>query len=56
MTWQTIIDTDDEAYTQNVWKQILQFFDENNDVTIDVKEMTPALSIDVNDNKLNDRY
>ncbi len=42
----------------NVWKQILEFFDETNDGTIDVQEneeMAQALrslGIDVNDNKL----
>ena len=50
-----IIDRDDEAYTQNVWKQILRFFDTDNDGTISVDEMAPALrslGIDVSDTKL----
>ena len=50
-----IIDNDDEAYTQNVWKQILRFFDTDNDGTISVDEMAPALrslGIDVSDTKL----
>eukprot|EP01084_Bolivina_argentea_P099144 178223_1 len=52
-----IMDGDDEQYIQTVWKQILQFFDADNDGTIDRKEMAPALrslGIDVNDDKLND--
>ena len=44
-------------YTQNVWKQILRFFDDNNDGTIDVNEMGIALrslGIDLSDTKLKD--